>query len=285
MTSAILITALATTPGFVGDGKYPIGPVPVAPEAPHGYTYSPARDLNMVVRYPAYRYDPQPGDVILMSDTNAVWTIIYAFALTGAPGHGGVVARMPDGRMGILEAGFNQSLRTRFLPLDYRLNHYPGKVWVRRLRQPLNPWQDARLTEFCVRSDNTRYNLLGVKLQFTPLSPRGPLRTRVAGRVRGPGQQLFCSEAILEALAYAGAIDPVTARPSATYPRDLFFDRSPNPYVNRHPPLAKCWEEPALWTPVLGVAAKGKERAAPAHAVYLPPPYLPPPPRKRLFRR
>ncbi len=279
--SSVLLLSLSLTPGGLLGSK-PLPPVVAPAEWPYGYTYAPAYDLDLVARYPARRYDPQPGDVILMSDTNVAWTLLYALVLTGAPGHIGLVVRLPDGRIGIQEAGFNESLWTRSAPLDYRLNQYAGKVWVRRVCTPLTPEQDARLTEFVVRTDDTPYNLHLAKRQFTPFSPRGPLRTAFLGLPRGPERPLYCSQAVLEALVYAGAIDPRTARPAATYPRDLFFDRSLNPFINRHPPLAAGWEAPALWTPVVGVAMKGKERP-PIEGVVIPPPEFPQ--RRRLFRR
>lgn len=278
------VIALALCPAGPLGREKPLPPVTAPAEWVYGYSYAPARDLDLVCRYPARRYDPQPGDVVLMSDTNVLWSALYALALTGSPGHIGLVVTLPDGRLGMYEAGFNESMWTRAAPLDYRLNHYPGKVWVRRVKTPLTPWQNARLTEFVCLTDNTRYNLHLAKLQITPFSHRGPLRTSVLARPRGPEPPMICSEAILEALVYAGAIDAETARPAATYPRDLFFDRSPNPYINRHPPLACGWDIPALWTPTLGVAAKGKERPPVADGVVIPPPELPPR-RPRRFRR
>ena len=286
--SAALALALAPCPAGIAGRDKPLPPVVVPAEAPYGYTYAPARDIALIPRFPVQRYEPQPGDVIFMSDTNPLWTTLYAMALTGAPGHIGLVVSLPDGRLGIQEAGFNESLWTRTVPLDYRLNHYPGKVWVRRIGTPLSPEQNARLTEFVMLTDNTRYNLRLAAIQITPLSPRGPLRTHFLARPRGPEPPLICSEAVLEALIYAGAIDGHTTRPAATYPRDLFFDRALNPYINRHPPLAGGWEVPALWTPILGIAAKGKERPAPADGVVLMPPVLTPQellPQTRRFRR
>lgn len=283
MSSSLLLTLALTPAGPLH--PQPLPPVAVPAEAPWGYTYAPARDLEKVARFPARRYDPQPGDVVLMSDPTPRSRLLYALALTGAPGHGGVVVRRPDGSLGLLEAGFNESLWTRVVPLDYRLSHYPGTVWVRRRCHPLTADQDARLTAFACAADGTRYSLLGIGVQLTPLSHRGLLRTAHVGRPRGPGGPLFCSEAILEALVAAGAADPDTTRPSATYPRDLFFDRALNPYVNRHPPLAAGWDAPALWTPLVGVAARGKDRP-PVAGVVVPPPDVPAPPaRRRLFRR
>ena len=52
----------------------------------------------------------------------------------------------------------------------------------------------------------------------------------------------------MEALVWAGALDKETTQPSATYPRDIFFDRSPNPYINKHPNLSDCWYPPARFT-------------------------------------
>jgi hypothetical protein len=280
MSSSLLLTLALTPAGPLG--HKPLPPVAVPADARFGYAYAPARDLDRRPRYPARRYDPRPGDVVLMSDPTPRSRLLYALALTGAPGHGGVVVRRPDGTLGLLEAGFNESLWTRVVPLDYRLGHYPGTVWVRRLRRPLTADQDARLTAFAAAADGTRYSVLGITAQLTPFSHRGPFRTSHLGRPRGLTRPLFCSEAILEALVAAGAADPATARPSATYPRDLFFDRALNPYVNRHPPLAGGWDPPALWTPVLGVAARGRDRP-PVAGVVVPPPDIPA--RQRRFRR
>src|SRR5688572_32507831 len=40
------------------------------------------------------------------------WTLLYRLALTGRPGHGGIVVTMPDGRPGLLEAGYDGTLRS-----------------------------------------------------------------------------------------------------------------------------------------------------------------------------
>jgi hypothetical protein len=198
-----------------------------------------------------------------MSDTNRFWTLLYRLAFTGKPGHGGLVVTMPDGRLGVLEAGFNSTQWTRLTPLDYRLNQYAGYLWVRQRAVPLTPDQDRRLTEFAAAMADTPYATKRFMLQATPFRTRGPLRTFVAGRPHGPRDRMTCGEAIVEALVFAGVIDARTARPAATYPQDLFYDESRNPYLNRHPPLAGGWCPPALWTPLVGVAAKGKERPNP----------------------
>ncbi|MCI0378214.1 MAG: hypothetical protein L0215_11460, partial [Gemmataceae bacterium] len=65
----------------------------------------------------------------------------------------------------------------------------------------------------------------------------------------GLRQSYFCSELVMECLVAAGLFDADAARPSATYPRDMFLDRSPNPYLNHTLKLAPDWDPPARWSP------------------------------------
>jgi hypothetical protein len=231
-------------------------------EAPYGFLYAPTFNLQVELRFPATVYTPQAGDVLLMSDTDCFWTTMYRLAFTGAPGHAGLVVPLPDGQLGVLEAGYNETLWTRITPVAERLREYPGMIWVRRRLIPLTADQQKRLMEFALAAADKPYASFRVALQITPLKTRGPLRTFVIGRPRGPGRRYQCAEAVVEALVYAGLRDPRTARPSATYPQDLFYDRSWNRYLDRHPALGDDWAPPALWTPVLGWALKGRTRAA-----------------------
>lgn len=230
--------------------------------APYGFLYAPAFSLHVELRFPATRYTPQAGDVLLMSDTDCFWTLMYRLAFTGAPGHAGLVVPLSDGHLGVLEAGYNETLWTRITPLAERLWEYPGMIWVRRRCIPLTTQQQYRLMEFALAAADKPYASRRVALQVTPFRTRGPLRTFIMGRPRGPGRRYQCAEVVVEALVYAGLCDPRTARPSATYPQDLFYDRSWNRYLDRHPPLGDDWEPPALWTPELGWALKGRTRAA-----------------------
>ncbi len=269
--------SLVLSPGIgdpVGPKTYP--PVYIPVEAPFGYLYQPTYNVHTAVRLPTTQYAPKAGDVLLLSDTNPFWTALYRLAFTGRPGHCGIVVTMPDGRLGVLEAGFNDSIWTRITPLDYRLAQFSGYIWVRQRRLPLTAEQDARLTAFALAAEGKRYAVTTFVVQITPLSPRGPLRTAFASGPHGPGRRLFCTEAVLESAAYAGLIDPSTTRPTATYPQDLFYDRSRNPYIDRHPPLLGGWAPPGQWTPVVGWSIKGKEvpkppsvwPAGPADVVY-----------------
>ena len=122
-------------------------------------------------------------------------------------------------------------------------------MWVRRRAVPLTPEQSARLTEFALSCDGKRFGIGRLALQLTPLRTRGPVRTAFVGKPHGLDRQsYFCSELVVEAMVYAGLIDGRTARPSATYPRDLFFDASINRYLDKHLKLYPDWDPPARWT-------------------------------------
>lgn len=251
-----LSAALVPCADPVGPQKYPAVYVPQ--DAPFGYLYQPSLDVTPAVRWPATNYRPKPGDVLVMSDTNRFWTFLYRLALTGRPGHGGVVVTLPDGRLGALEAGYDGTLWTRLTPLDYKLHAYPGTLWVRERLVPLTPEEDARLTAFAVAAADRRYATGKFLFMPTQFTPRGPFRTSHVGRPAGLGGKYTCAELILEALAHAGLIDARTTRPGATYPQDLFYDRSRNPYIDRHPPLADGWGPPQQWAPVVGWSVRGK---------------------------
>ena len=267
-----VVLALSLAPGvdvFGGARKDPFGPIAYPPvyvpaEAPSGYLYRPAADLELVPRPPAVRYDPQPGDILLLSDPDPLFNVLYRIARTGKPGHSALVVTMPDGRPGLLESGFSFTPFTRLTPIDYAINLYAGSIWVRRREVPLTPDEDRRLTGFAVLADGGGYNMPRFAAQLSPFRSRGPVVTRFAGKPVGPGHDYTCVQIVVEALVYAGLADGRTARPAATHAQDLFYDRSRNPYIDRHPPLAgRGWGGPQLWTPIPGTALRGSSRPRP----------------------
>jgi hypothetical protein len=174
---------------------------------------------------------------------------------------------MPDGRLGMLESGFSFTPWTRVTPLDYCINVYAGHVWVRQRETPLSSEQDRRLTEFAMMADGGEYNLRKFAMQLTLFRSRNPVVTRFAGKPVGPGHDYMCVQIVVEALVHAGLVDAKTSRPEATFAQDLFYDRSRNPYIDRHPPLAgRGWGEPQLWTPLPGMALSGHNRPQPPAA-------------------
>jgi hypothetical protein len=222
-----------------------------ADEAPIGsYLYQPAYCLDDVLRGPAEAYLPQPGDVLLATDDNKFWALTHNLAFAFEPHNSAIVVARRDGSLGILEAGPNDTTHCRILDMLPHLEEYAAKgpVWIRRRKTPLTPEESCRLTDFAHRQDGKFFALIRLGGQLTPLRSRGPLRTWVLGKPRGDRMGYYCADLVCESGVAAGVLDPATTRPSATYPHDLFFDHSYNPYISRHLPLADGWYPPARWT-------------------------------------
>lgn len=224
-------------------------PGPVVPEG-GSFLYQPAFSIDDVRRGPAVPYVPQPGDIMLRLDGNIFWRTTHAMALAFAPNGSGIVFARPDGSLAVLEAGPNDTMWVGTPDLLPHLGEYDaiGKVWIRRRCVPLTPEQSAKLTAFALAEDGKRFALPRLGGQLTIFRSRGPLRTRWVGKPHGDRKSYFCSELVCEACVAAGLLDPERTRPCATYPRDLFFGRSLNPFINRHLDVNACWYPPARWT-------------------------------------
>jgi hypothetical protein len=219
------------------------------PEICGSYLLQPAYCVDDVIRGPSRPYVPQPGDVMLATDDDRFWRITHNLAFAFEPHGSGIIVARPDGSLGILEAGPNDTFWCRILDVFPHLQEYEAKgpVWIRKRCTPLTPEECCRLTDFAMRQEWKRFALVRLGGQLTPLRSRGPLRTYVCGKPRGDRRNYYCSELVTEACVAAGLIDGDTARPAATYPHDLFFDQSYNHYISKHLPLAGGWEPPARW--------------------------------------
>src|SRR5262245_55030229 len=217
-----------------------------APPEPGSYLWQPAFCIDKVLRGPPRAYVPQPGDLMLATDDNVFWGVTHDWALAFEPHGSGIVFARPDGSLALLEAGPNDTFWVRCLDLLPHLTEYDakGEIWIRKRRTPLTPEQSCRLTEFATRQQGKRFALGRLGAQLTFIRNRGPLRTWVLGTPRGDRRAYFCSELVTEACVAAGLVDRETARPSATYPHDLFFGRSYNPYLDRHLQINCFWEPP-----------------------------------------
>jgi hypothetical protein len=213
------------------------------------YVYEPACKLDFKLRGEQQAYLPQPGDILLFTDCNLFWEITHDLGLAFQPHGSGVVFRKLDGSLAILEAGANNTMYVRCLEMLPHLCEYErkGRVWIRKRKVPLTEDQSACLTEWAMRQEWKKFALIRLGAQLTPFRSRGPLRTWFLGKPQGERDNYFCSELVVETLAHVGLIDAKTARPAATYPHDLFYDRSLNPYLNTHFSLACGWEPPARW--------------------------------------
>jgi hypothetical protein len=214
------------------------------------YLCQPAFCIDAVLRGPAGPYEPQPGDIFLATD-QALWAICGHW-LAGGCGvhHSGIMFRRCDGTMGLVEAGPFNSVKVEVMdPLEHIRAHVCAgdKVWIRRRAVPLTPEQSARLTEFIEAQNGKPFAVLRLVGQLSPFRSRGPIRTCFMGKPHGERDCFFCSELVTESCVAAGLLDPETTRPSATYPRDLFYDHSFNLYLDHHLKLAPCWDPPARW--------------------------------------
>jgi hypothetical protein len=212
----------------------------------------PAYCRDHVLRGPIEPYIPQPGDIVLATDQRLWYRLGHRLAGANGVHHSGLIIARPDGSLGMIEAGPFNSLTVEVMdPLDHMFRHVAAgdRVWVRRRRFPLTPDQSSRLTAFACAQEGKPFAVVRWLVQLTPLRTRGPLRTWFVGRPHGDRPRWFCSELVVECCVAAGIMDAATARPPATYPRDLFFSRSNNPYLDRHLDLEPGWCPPARWLP------------------------------------
>ena len=239
MGCLILPLLFAACPAFGEDATHPAS-----------YLYRPALSIDDDPRAPAEPYAPQPGDIFLATD-RARWARAGHWVAGGAGvHHSGIVFRRSDGHMGLIEAGPFNSIKVEVMdPIEHMTDHVRAgdKVWVRRRRVPLTAEQSAALTAFVERQEGKPFAVLRLLGQVTPFRSRGPIRTWVVGKPHGDRDEWFCSELVTESCVAAGLMDAATARPAATYPRDLFYGRSFNLYLDRHLCLDE-WEPPARWT-------------------------------------
>jgi hypothetical protein len=223
------------------------------------YLFQPAFALDCLLRGPAVPYQPQPGDIMLCTDFKWVWTVGHDMAGAGHPHHAGIVVGMPDGQVGLLEAGPHDKAYIATAEAVPHLRSYEveGPVWLRRRRVPLTCEQSARLTEFAMKQEGKRFAVVRMFALTTPIRNRGPVRTYWLGTPKGADRSsYYCAELCMEACVYAGLLDPEKTRPSATFPHDIFMDESLNPFLNKNLKLYPDWDPPARWTGGPGMPAR-----------------------------
>ena len=217
--------------------------------AEESFLYQPAFCIDHVLRGPTEAYLPQPGDILLRLDRSVFWRVTHYMALAFDPNGSAIVFARPDGSLAILEAGPNDTQWVGNLDLLPHLREYEavGRVWIRKRMVPLTKEESCRLTAFALAQDGKRFALIRLAGQLTFLRSRGPIRTQFVGKPSGDKRSYFCSELVCESCVAAGLLAPERTRPSATYPHDLFFGRSFNPFINRTLDVNCDWDPPARW--------------------------------------
>lgn len=185
-------------------------------------------------------YIPHECDLIFFYKPSILWKVLYCLACTGPPDHVGIVVRLSDGCLVLLEAGPNEEYQVYLMDLPSRLESYPGTIWVRRNQVPLSPCQSAQLTAFAAAQVGKPLAAFRIALAVTPFRARGPIRSKVLGRAHGNRACWFCSELVCEAAIQIGLMDPKVVRPNVTYPHDLFVDEDVI--------LQPTWLPPQRWS-------------------------------------
>jgi hypothetical protein len=207
-----------------------------------GNLYPPG--VLLVGREEAVPYLPSEGDLIFYDDHNPTWTALFQMAGTGPPLHMGIVVRRADGSLAVLEAGPDDTVWVKLLPLAPRLHQFwadfKGEITIRRCKRTLDREKSAALTKFAEAQVGKRYAVLRLLAQGTWLRARGPLEAW-AGATHLDRDAWFCSELAVAACTVAGLLDGKKVRANATYPRDLVDNR-------RHH-LGAAWEDVAEWRP------------------------------------
>ena len=123
------------------------------------YLFEPSYQLDDVIRGTAQAYLPQPGDVLLATDKNLFWRVTHDLALAFEPHNSAIIVARRDGRLGILEAGPNDTLWINTLDMLPHLKEYAdkGPVWIRKRKTPLTAEQMTALTDFAERQNGKRF--------------------------------------------------------------------------------------------------------------------------------
>jgi len=224
-----------------------------------GYLCRSVYALDDEIRLPVKRYVPQAGDIYLSTDRSPIIQAGHRLAFSGQPNHSGIIIIMPSGRPAVLEAGPFNGLKVEIVDLKHDFNTHDErteKVWIRARKTPLTKEQSEALTDWAIAQNGKPFAAGRMLRQMTPFRTRGPLRTFVMGTANGERDRYFCAELVMEACVHVGLLSPETTRPSATYPEDMFFDRSANLYLNRYFTLAGGWDPPSRWLTLAAADAK-----------------------------
>jgi len=186
-------------------------------------------------------YCPHEGDIVFFDFPKPIWRLMYRLAGSGPPTHCGIVFRMPDSQLMILEAGSLKPQNVDLVEVQRRLQTYDGTVWVRLIQCPLTPRQSRCLTEFALRQANKPFAKLRIGMEAFTHRNLSVTRYLLCGPPSTDRVSYFCSELVLAACIEVGLLYPNVLGPRMPDPRDMYFDSRPN--------LSPCWSPPWLITP------------------------------------
>jgi hypothetical protein len=192
-------------------------------------------------------YLPQPGDLFFGWSGNFLAKAGYIAVRAGPPSHNGMIVRLPDGELAVLEATttepqYGDEPGVFLRPALFRLRTYQGPVWIRQLRCPLTPEESQCLTQFALEQVGKPF----AKWRSILIAPftrptKGPLCARLTGPAPLNRDKWFCSELLITAGIIIGRFDACRVKPMSTDPRDMFLDRSLDLSRDWKKPLRLCW--------------------------------------------
>jgi hypothetical protein len=186
------------------------------------------------------RYQPQAGDLVFFNDYKPYWMVLYKMVGSDGPYHAALVFRKADGEFATAEAGPNDTLHCRILPLTQRLQEFQGTIHVRRVKTPLPRDREETLAAWAHAQDGKRYALGRLLLQATPIRCRGPLRKDWFGATYTDRSSYMCAELAVAGGTVVGLFDPAKQPGNAIYPRDIIY--------NDKYDISATYHEAELWS-------------------------------------
>jgi hypothetical protein len=185
-------------------------------------------------------YEPRAGDLVFFNDYKPYWIFLYKMVGSEGPYHAALVFRKADNEFATVEAGPNDTLHCRVLPLTPRLQEFQGTLHIRRVKTPVSKEREEALARWAQGQDGKRYALGRLLLQATPIRCRGPLRRDLFGATYTDRSSYMCAELAVAGGTVAGLLDPAKHPGNAIYPRDIIF--------NDKYDLSATYHEAELWT-------------------------------------
>jgi hypothetical protein len=228
MFSAVYLAILTTSLVFASE-----------PNAPYGYLWWYHPDGKGGTAKVVQPYEPHEGDLVFFDDQSKFWEFLYWIGHTAPPFHVGIVIKMPDGSLAILESGPDDTLHVYILEAARRLHTFEGVIQVRRNKVPLTEEQSCTLTRFALAQEGKRYAVWRLLLQGTPIKTRGGPWRRSLAKTYFDRRRWLCCEIVVSAAELVGLMDPNVIKGTNTYPLDILDDHMYK--------LSPTFDEAAYW--------------------------------------
>ena len=180
------------------------------------------------------------GDLLFFDEYKPHWVVLYKMVGSDGPHHAALIFRKPDGEFATVEAGPNDTLHCKVLPLLPRLQEFKGTLHIRQVKTPIGKEKEEALAKWAMQQDGKRYALGRLLLQATPFRCRQPLRKEIFGATYTDRSSYMCAELAVAGGTLVGLFDSSRQFGNAIYPRDIIYDDIYDLHATYH--------ESQLWT-------------------------------------